>query len=181
MKITINLPNTEREREVFLNSFEKNGISKQMANSLELLLHQKSFQTAIAVYESKRIKRVEKQVHKCVEKAYEEHLLSTNKLRIANCAGVIGFQVGAANPNANVRAVFNAALRIAKKENTRIRTGILRFSRSDRVKKLVRKYPNLNLNALKYMYLKGKLELNNDDFQVMENFLDNLTKKGLNK
>ena len=43
MKITINLPNTEREREVFLKSFEKNGISKQMANSLELLLHQKSF------------------------------------------------------------------------------------------------------------------------------------------
>lgn len=52
MKITINLPNTEREREVFLKSFEKNGISKQMANSLELLLHQKSFQTAISAVNS---------------------------------------------------------------------------------------------------------------------------------
>jgi hypothetical protein len=181
MKITINLPKTEREREVFISSFAINGVTKQMANSLMLLLHQKNIQAAIVAYESKRIKRVEKQVHKCVEKAYEEHLLAGKKLRITNCAGVIGFQVGARNPNANARAVFNAALRIATKENTRIRTGILRFSRSERVKKLVQKYPNLNVNALKYLYLNGKLELNNDDFTVMDNFLENLIIKGQNK
>lgn len=181
MKITINLPETQREREVFISSFEINGISKQMAENLELLLHQKSFQSAISVYESKRIKRVEKQVHKCVEKAYEDHLLSANKLRIANCAGIVGFQVGTSNPNANARAVFNAALRIAKKESTRIRTRILRFSRSERVKKLVQKYPNLNVNAIKYLYLKGKLELTNHDFLVMDNFLENLTTQGKSK
>ncbi|MDD2781955.1 hypothetical protein [Sulfuricurvum sp.] len=181
MKITINLPVTERENELFLTSFEGIGLTKQMAYSLIKLLKQEDFHAAIARYESKRIKRVEKQVHNCVEKAYEEHLLAGKKLRIANCAGVIGFQVGVANPNANARAVFNAALRIAKMENTRIRTGILRFSRSDRVKKLMQKYPNLNVNALKYMYLKDKLELNNDDFQVMDNFLQNLTAKGKSK
>lgn len=181
MKITINLPVTERENELFLRSFENIGLTKQMAYSLTMLLKQKDFQSAIATYESKRIKRVEKQVHKCVEKAYEEHLLGGKKLRIANCAGVIGFQVGANNPHANARAVFNAALHIAKKENTRIRTGILRFSRSERVKKLVQKYPNLNVNALKYLYLKGKLELNNDDFTVMDDFLENLIIKGQNK
>jgi glutathione S-transferase len=181
MKIIISVPNTERERELFLSSFENNGISKQVASNLLLLWNQKNFQTAIAKYESKRIKRVEKQVHKCVEKAYEEHFLVGKKLRIANCAGVISFQVGATNPNANARAVFNAALRIAQKENTRIRTGILRFSRSERVNKMMRKYPNLNSDALKYMYLKSKLELNNDDFQVMDNFLQNLTTKGQSK
>lgn len=177
MTIIINVPKSEKEKKVFLTEFLKQDFSQNEVEHIIELIRDKKFQNAIHQYTNKSKSRVEMQVNKCVSKAYEDYLLASKRIQIANCAGVIGFQVSTWNPNSNARAVFNVALKIATKKSTNIRTSLLRFSRSGRVKKMLAAYPNLNENALKYLYLRGKLELTNDDFIIFDNFLKHIIKE----
>lgn len=176
MKIVIEVPENQKEKEIFLSVLTMNGIPEEYVMNVLNSVCDERFKYAIDEYQKLCKSRMRTQIKNCVDQSYEDYILYGKKVQIANCAGIIGFRVGIYNRNSNARGVFNAALKVAKKYSTKIRVGLLRFSRSSRVNKLIDKYPNLNPNALQYLYLKGKFELNNNDLRIIDTFLENLVK-----
>ena len=185
MNIFINMPKTESEQELLSNRLIKVGIDESealiFARIMGLASKDKKILNAIDKYNKEVVGRMESQIRSCIKKAYVDNLLSDKKISLGNCAGMISFQISQYTANPNVRAAFNISVRSAKKYSTKLRVSLCRFKTNHRIQSLMKKYPGLNINAFAYLHVVGKLNLKNDDFNIINIFLENLVKNKENK
>jgi hypothetical protein len=128
MYININVPENEKEKEVFISSLMNSSIPEEKVINLLNLLCDERLKQGIDEYNKLCRSRMKTQIKNCVDKSYEDYLLRGKKVQIANCAGMIGFKVGLYNRNSNSRAIFNAALKVATKYSTKVRVILMHFS-----------------------------------------------------
>lgn len=186
MTITIDLPETEAEAIDMLDRIAKEaGYSWDNAKMMVTLFlaiseNKKLFKALSCTKEAAKVPVATDPIKNCVKKGYMKSLAENVIFSSAECEKAHVARAFHANGRLPVDEGIRKTIRSTIKRTTgAIRSGVSYFKKTSLTRDFLVDYPNINADALVYLYLAQKIQPVKEDFEILRNFIELMGKEPL--
>lgn len=145
---------------------------------LEISENRKLFEALSSKKEAEKVPVATDPIKNCVKKGYMKSIAESVKFSSEECVKAHISRAFHANGRAPVDEGIKKTIRSTIRRATgAIRSGVSYFKKTSLTREFLVDCPNINIDALVYLYLAQKIQPVKEDFEILRNFVELMSKE----